>query len=130
MTSGKSFFGALLGVAIVVGPVFMPPAQAQVQGTQPAPAANGRESESERLARRLNAEIDRRDAPDRPKRTPAEQAKYDRELAKENQLLQRSARDAGERYKEELRAAQARSPEEKRERARALGISPPPYRGM
>jgi hypothetical protein len=130
MTSGKSFFGALLGAAFMVGPVLAPLAQAQAQETQPAPAALGKESESERLARRLNAEIDRRDAPVRSKRAPAEQAKYDRELAKENELLQKSGRDAGERYKEELRAAQARSAEEKRARARALGISPPPHRGM
>ena len=130
MTAGKHFFGALLGIAFVLVPVLASPAQAQSQGTQPAPAVNGRESEAERLARRLNAEIDRRDAPVRSKRTPAEQAKYDRELAAENELLRKAGRDASAKYEEELRAAQARSPEEKRERARALGISPPPHRGM
>ena len=117
MTSGKSFFGALLGVAIVVGPVFMPPAQAQVQGTQPAPAANGRESESERLARRLNAEIDRRDAPVSTKRSKAEQEKYDRELAVENEILRKAGRDAAANYRaRELAAAERR-------RAQALNQS-------
>jgi hypothetical protein len=128
MTSRKSSFGAILGVALVVGSQLTPPARAQ--GTQPSTAANVKESETERLSRRLNAEIDRRDGRVSSKRTPAEQAKYDRELAKENELLQKSGREAGERYRAEVRASQARSAEEKRARARALGVNPPPAKGM
>ena len=128
MTSRKSFFGAILGVALLVDSQLAPPALAQ--GTQPATAAHVKESETERLSRRLNAEIDRRDGRVSSKRSPAEQTKYDRELAKENELLQKSGREAGERYRAEVRASQARSAEEKRERARALGINPPPAKGM
>jgi len=129
MKFAKPIHRALLGAVFVLsGPALAPQAQAQVPPrTAEAP---GRESETERLARRLNAEIDRRDAPVRSKRTPAEQAKYDRELAKENELLQQSGREAGERYRAEVRAAQARSPEEKRARARALGVNPPATKGM
>lgn len=113
MTSGKSFSGTLFGIAFVVGTFLAVPAQAQ--GTQPTNGAAGKESETERLARRLNAEIDRRDAPVRSKRTPAEQAKYDRELAVENEILRKAGRDAAANYRaRELAAAERR-------RAQALG---------
>ena len=108
MTSAKSFFGALLGVVFVVGPVLAPPERAQAQGTQPPTAAPGKESESERLARRLNAEIDRRDAPVSTKRSAAEQAKYDRELAVENEILRKAGNDAVESYRAKLRESAER----------------------
>ena len=107
MRYAKPIQRALLGaVFVLAGPALALQAQAQV--IQPTADAPGRESESERLARRLNAEIDRRDAPVRSKRTPAEQAKYDRELAVENEMLRKAGQDAAESYRAQIRESRER----------------------